>query len=134
MRIPGVRKIPAAAIGKPKFVTADMVKPGAVVIDVGINRLPPEAGGGLCGDVDFEAVKPIARAITPVPGGVGPMTIAMLLANTLTSAVAFRRRNRSIMSTENKSPLIGIVIKLRFRFRPTMQAAAVMLKRVWCPV
>jgi methylenetetrahydrofolate dehydrogenase (NADP+)/methenyltetrahydrofolate cyclohydrolase len=78
-----------AAIGKPKFVTADMVKPGALVIDVGINRLPPEAGGGLCGDVDFEAVKPIAGAITPVPGGVGPMTIAMLLANTLTSAERF---------------------------------------------
>ena len=78
-----------AAIGKPKFVTADMVKPGALVIDVGINRLPAEAGGGLCGDVDFEAVKPIAGAITPVPGGVGPMTIAMLLANTLTSAERF---------------------------------------------
>ena len=78
-----------AAIGKPKFVTADMVKPGALVIDVGINRLPAEAGGGLCGDVDFEAVKPIAGAITPVPGGVGPMPIAMLLANTLTSAERF---------------------------------------------
>jgi methylenetetrahydrofolate dehydrogenase (NADP+) / methenyltetrahydrofolate cyclohydrolase len=78
-----------AAIGKPKFVTADMVKPGALVIDVGINRLPPESGGGLCGDVDFEAVKSIAAAITPVPGGVGPMTIAMLLANTLTSAERF---------------------------------------------
>ena len=75
-----------AAVGKAHFVTADMVKEGAVVIDVGINRLPAEAGGGLCGDVDFEAVKPIAGAITPVPGGVGPMTIAMLLANTVKAA------------------------------------------------
>ncbi len=72
-----------AAIGKPKFVTADMVKPGAVVIDVGINRLPD---GTLCGDVDFENVAPIAGAITPVPGGVGPMTIAMLMKNTLKAA------------------------------------------------
>jgi methylenetetrahydrofolate dehydrogenase (NADP+)/methenyltetrahydrofolate cyclohydrolase len=59
-----------------------MVKPGAVVIDVGINRLP---SGGLVGDVDFDAVLPVAGAITPVPGGVGPMTIAMLLVNTLES-------------------------------------------------
>ncbi|MBI4741794.1 MAG: bifunctional methylenetetrahydrofolate dehydrogenase/methenyltetrahydrofolate cyclohydrolase FolD [Betaproteobacteria bacterium] len=72
-----------AAIGRPRFVTAEMVKPGAVVIDVGINRLP---GGKLCGDVDFEAVKEVASAITPVPGGVGPMTITMLLANTLEAA------------------------------------------------
>jgi methylenetetrahydrofolate dehydrogenase (NADP+)/methenyltetrahydrofolate cyclohydrolase len=75
-----------AAIGKPRFVTADMVKPGAVVIDVGINRLPPSEGGKLCGDVDFEAVKDIASLITPVPGGVGPMTITMLLANTIEAA------------------------------------------------
>jgi methylenetetrahydrofolate dehydrogenase (NADP+)/methenyltetrahydrofolate cyclohydrolase len=75
-----------AAIGKPRFVTAEMVKPGAVVIDVGINRLPPEAGGKLCGDVDFEGVKEVARALTPVPGGVGPMTITMLLANTIEAA------------------------------------------------
>ena len=67
-----------AAIGKPRFVTADMVKPGAVVIDVGINRTE----NGLVGDVDFENVKEIASAISPVPGGVGPMTIAMLLENT----------------------------------------------------
>ena len=67
-----------AAIGRPKFVTADMVKEGAVVIDVGINRTE----NGLVGDVDFEAVKDIASAISPVPGGVGPMTIAMLLENT----------------------------------------------------
>ena len=72
-----------AAIGRPKFITGDMVKPGAVVIDVGINRLPD---GKLCGDVDFESAKEVASAITPVPGGAGPMTITMLLANTLESA------------------------------------------------
>ncbi|MEZ6067946.1 MAG: bifunctional methylenetetrahydrofolate dehydrogenase/methenyltetrahydrofolate cyclohydrolase FolD [Planctomycetaceae bacterium] len=71
-----------AAIGKPRFVTADMVKPGAVVIDVGINREDDK----LVGDVDFEAVKEVASAMTPVPGGVGPMTIAMLLKNTLAAA------------------------------------------------
>ena len=71
-----------AAVGKAKFVTADMVKPGAVVIDVGMNRVD----GKLYGDVDFEAVKEVASAITPVPGGVGPMTIAMLMQNTLTAA------------------------------------------------
>ena len=65
------------------MITASMVKPGAVVIDVGVNRLP---GGKLAGDVDYEAVAPIASRITPVPGGVGPMTIAMLLANTVKSA------------------------------------------------
>ncbi|HSN63794.1 MAG TPA: bifunctional methylenetetrahydrofolate dehydrogenase/methenyltetrahydrofolate cyclohydrolase FolD [Azonexus sp.] len=72
-----------AAVGKPRFVTADMVKPGAVVIDVGINRLPD---GKLCGDVDFESCKEVAGQITPVPGGVGPMTITMLLANTIEAA------------------------------------------------
>lgn len=71
------------AIGKANFVTADMVKPGAVVIDVGMNR---DSEGKLCGDVDFASVEPIASAITPVPGGVGPMTITMLLRNTLTAA------------------------------------------------
>ena len=71
------------AIGKARFVGADMVKEGAVVIDVGINRLPD---GKLAGDVDFDAVEPIASMITPVPGGVGPMTITMLLKNTLTAA------------------------------------------------
>jgi len=70
------------AIGKAKFLTADMVKPGAVVIDVGINRTE----AGLVGDVDFEAVKEVASQITPVPGGVGPLTIAMLLHNTLSAA------------------------------------------------
>lgn len=72
-----------AAVGIAHFVTADMVKPGAVVIDVGMNRME---NGKLTGDVDFEAVEPIAGAITPVPGGVGPMTISMLMRNTLTSA------------------------------------------------
>lgn len=72
-----------AAVGKPKFVTYDMVKDGAVVVDVGINRLPD---GKLCGDVDFDAVSSVASLITPVPGGVGPMTITMLLRNTLTAA------------------------------------------------
>jgi methylenetetrahydrofolate dehydrogenase (NADP+) / methenyltetrahydrofolate cyclohydrolase len=72
-----------AAIGKAKFITADMVKPGAVVIDVGTNR---GEEGKLVGDVDFAGVSEIASAITPVPGGVGPMTIAMLLTNTLTAA------------------------------------------------
>ena len=72
-----------AAVGRAHFVTADMVKPGAVVIDVGMNRLED---GKLAGDVDFDAVEPIAAAITPVPGGVGPMTISMLMRNTLTAA------------------------------------------------
>jgi methylenetetrahydrofolate dehydrogenase (NADP+)/methenyltetrahydrofolate cyclohydrolase len=72
-----------AAIGRPKLVTASMVKPGACVIDVGINRLPD---GSLAGDVDFAAVKDVAGWITPVPGGVGPMTIAMLLENCLRAA------------------------------------------------
>jgi methylenetetrahydrofolate dehydrogenase (NADP+)/methenyltetrahydrofolate cyclohydrolase len=74
--------IVVAAIGKPRFVTAEMIKPGATVIDVGINRVE----SGLVGDVDYEPVSQIAGAITPVPGGVGPMTIAMLLANTLQAA------------------------------------------------
>ena len=72
-----------AAVGKAKLITADMVKEGAVVIDVGMNRDP---NGKLCGDVDFENVEPKASFITPVPGGVGPMTIAMLMRNTLTAA------------------------------------------------
>ena len=71
------------ATGRPKMITAEMVKPGAVVIDVGINRMDD---GKLCGDVDFESVKTVASAITPVPGGVGPMTITMLLLNTLEAA------------------------------------------------
>ena len=77
-----------AAVGKRNILTSDMVKPGAVVIDVGMNRIPDgEPGAGkLCGDVDFEAVKEVADYITPVPGGVGPMTITMLLVNTLEAA------------------------------------------------
>jgi methylenetetrahydrofolate dehydrogenase (NADP+)/methenyltetrahydrofolate cyclohydrolase len=72
-----------AAVGRPGTIKGDWIKPGAVVIDVGTNRLP---SGKLVGDVEFEAAAARAAAITPVPGGVGPMTIAMLLANTLTSA------------------------------------------------
>ena len=76
-----------AAVGRRNVLTADMVKPGAVVIDVGMNRNNSEGGNGkLCGDVDYEAVKEVASYITPVPGGVGPMTITMLLVNTLNSA------------------------------------------------
>lgn len=71
-----------AAVGKPKFITGDMVKDGAVVLDVGINRLPD---GSLCGDVDFDAIKEKASWLTPVPGGCGPMTIAVLMQNTLTA-------------------------------------------------
>lgn len=71
------------ATGKPRMITAEMVKSGAVVIDVGINRLPD---GKLCGDVDYESVKNVAGYITPVPGGVGPMTITMLLCNTILAA------------------------------------------------
>ena len=72
-----------AAVGRAKFITADMVKPGAAVIDVGINRT---ADKKLCGDVDYDAVEPVAGYITPVPGGVGPMTITMLMKNTLKAA------------------------------------------------
>ncbi len=78
-----------AAVGIANFITADMVKPGAVVIDVGMNRLPD---GKLVGDVDFENVEKIAGAITPVPGGVGPMTIAMLMKNTFTAAKNSKQR------------------------------------------
>jgi len=84
-----------AAIGRAEFVTADMVKPGAVVIDVGINRVPDatkKSGYRLTGDVHFPTVSPLASKITPVPGGVGPMTVAMLMKNTLK---AFRQHGRS---------------------------------------
>lgn len=77
--------IVVAAVGKPKYITADMLKPGVVVIDVGINR---GADGKLVGDVEFEGARQLASHITPVPGGVGPMTIAMLLSNTLDAAAA----------------------------------------------
>lgn len=83
-----------AAVGKPNFVTGEMVKPGATVIDVGINRI----AGKLIGDVDFAAVKEIAGAITPVPGGVGPLTISMLLDNTLKAA----ELQHGIEDVENK--------------------------------
>lgn len=81
--------IVVAAVGRPEMVKADWIKPGATVIDVGINRLPPEEEGGkgrLVGDVDFAQVSEVAGAITPVPGGVGPMTIAVLLRNTIVAA------------------------------------------------
>ena len=81
-----------AAIGVPRFIKADMIKPGAVVIDVGINRVDDPSGKSkLCGDVDFDAVKEVASAITPVPGGVGPLTITMLLKNTLLAAELWHR-------------------------------------------
>ncbi|MBP5289106.1 MAG: bifunctional methylenetetrahydrofolate dehydrogenase/methenyltetrahydrofolate cyclohydrolase FolD [Clostridia bacterium] len=79
-----------AAVGKPRFITRDMVKEGAVVIDVGINRTET----GLVGDVDYEGVEPLASKITPVPGGVGPMTITMLLQNTLTAAKRAAEREK----------------------------------------
>jgi methylenetetrahydrofolate dehydrogenase (NADP+)/methenyltetrahydrofolate cyclohydrolase len=82
--------IVVAAVGRPQMIKGDWIKPGATVIDVGINRIPaPERGEGktrLAGDVDYPAAAEIAGAITPVPGGVGPMTIACLLANTVTTA------------------------------------------------
>ena len=85
-----------AAVGKPQMVKGDWVKPGACVIDVGINRVAaPEKGEGksrIVGDVDFEAAARVAGAITPVPGGVGPMTIAMLMANTVTAAARAAER------------------------------------------
>jgi len=84
-----------AAIGRPRFVTAEMVKEGAVVIDVGINRVDDDSrpkGYRLVGDVDFDAVSEKASAITPVPGGVGPMTVAMLMVNTLKAAKAAAKR------------------------------------------
>ncbi|AZI36247.1 bifunctional protein FolD [Caenibius tardaugens NBRC 16725] len=90
--LPGVVRradIVVAAVGRPEMVKADWIKLGATVIDVGINRLPPEPGadkGRLVGDVDFAGVRDVAGAITPVPGGVGPMTIAVLLRNTLVAA------------------------------------------------
>ena len=83
-----------AAVGRPRLITANMVKAGAIVIDVGINR----EGDKLVGDVDFESVSEIAMAITPVPGGIGPLTIAMLLRNTLTAA--------KLQSLQNHNPRV----------------------------
>jgi methylenetetrahydrofolate dehydrogenase (NADP+)/methenyltetrahydrofolate cyclohydrolase len=95
--LPGVCRradVLIAAVGRPRLITTDFVKPGAVVIDVGQSRLTPEEAGnksGIVGDVDFAQVKEVASAITPVPGGVGPMTIALLLRNTLHAALALAR-------------------------------------------
>ena len=95
--LPGVCRradVLIAAVGRPRLITTDFVKPGAVVIDVGQSRLTPEEAGnksGIVGDVDFAQVKEVASAITPVPGGVGPMTIALLLRNTLRAALALAR-------------------------------------------
>ncbi|MCR4907398.1 MAG: bifunctional methylenetetrahydrofolate dehydrogenase/methenyltetrahydrofolate cyclohydrolase FolD [Lachnospiraceae bacterium] len=97
------------AVGKPMMVDAGYIREGAVVIDVGIHRLNPDENGGrkLCGDVDFESVKEKAGLITPVPGGVGPMTIAMLMANTLKAAAAScdsnRRKFRNALSEMRRS-------------------------------
>jgi methylenetetrahydrofolate dehydrogenase (NADP+)/methenyltetrahydrofolate cyclohydrolase len=82
----GQADIVVAAVGRPRLIGADWIKPGAVVIDVGINRIEENGRSRLVGDVDFDAVLPVASAITPVPGGVGPMTIAMLMHNTLLAA------------------------------------------------
>jgi methylenetetrahydrofolate dehydrogenase (NADP+)/methenyltetrahydrofolate cyclohydrolase len=91
--LPGVVRdadIVIAAVGRPNMVTGDWIKPGAVVIDVGINRIDVEVDGEtrskLTGDVDYESACEVARAVTPVPGGVGPMTITMLMFNTLRAA------------------------------------------------
>jgi methylenetetrahydrofolate dehydrogenase (NADP+)/methenyltetrahydrofolate cyclohydrolase len=82
----GQADIVVAAVGRPRMISADWIKPGAVVIDVGINRIDEDGRSRLVGDVDFNAVLPVASAITPVPGGVGPMTIALLMQNTVTAA------------------------------------------------
>ncbi|MFN3705362.1 MAG: bifunctional 5,10-methylene-tetrahydrofolate dehydrogenase/5,10-methylene-tetrahydrofolate cyclohydrolase, partial [Thermoflexales bacterium] len=97
-------EIVIAAIGKPCFVTADMIQPGAVVVDVGINRVDaPDQPRGyrLVGDVDFAGVSAVASAITPVPGGVGPMTIAMLLSNTLLAAQRTLKRQKLLEQDSN---------------------------------
>jgi methylenetetrahydrofolate dehydrogenase (NADP+)/methenyltetrahydrofolate cyclohydrolase len=86
--LPGVVReadIVVAAIGRPMMITGEMIKPGAAVIDVGINRIERDGKAKLVGDVHYESAAAVAGAITPVPGGVGPMTIACLLANTLTA-------------------------------------------------
>jgi len=87
--------IVVAAVGRPEMVKGDWIKPGAIVIDVGINRVDAEGGKAkLVGDVDFDSAREAAGAITPVPGGVGPMTIAVLLRNTLVSA--YRREGLAL--------------------------------------
>jgi methylenetetrahydrofolate dehydrogenase (NADP+)/methenyltetrahydrofolate cyclohydrolase len=81
--------VDVAAVGRPEMVPGDWIQPGAIVIDVGINRVAgPDGKGRLVGDVHFESASKVARAITPVPGGVGPMTIACLLKNTVEAALA----------------------------------------------
>ncbi|HYM54552.1 MAG TPA: bifunctional methylenetetrahydrofolate dehydrogenase/methenyltetrahydrofolate cyclohydrolase FolD [Solirubrobacteraceae bacterium] len=95
-----------AAVGRPRLIGPEFVKPGAVVIDVGMNRLTPEEAGnksGLVGDVDFAAAVEVASAITPVPGGVGPMTIAFLLRNTLLAA-RYQARLRTWLSEADRGP------------------------------
>jgi methylenetetrahydrofolate dehydrogenase (NADP+)/methenyltetrahydrofolate cyclohydrolase len=84
-RLCGQADIVVVAVGRPRMIGADWIKPGAVVIDVGINRIDDNGRSRLVGDVDFDAVLPVASAITPVPGGVGPMTIALLMQNTVTA-------------------------------------------------
>lgn len=86
-----------SAVGKPHFITGDMVKEGAVVVDVGINH---DENGKLCGDVEFAEVEPKAAAITPVPGGVGPMTVAMLMKNTVTAAELALEREEAVKNHE----------------------------------
>lgn len=92
----GQADIVVAAVGRPRMIGADWIKPGAVVIDVGINRIEDNGRSRLVGDVDFDAVRQVASAITPVPGGVGPMTIAMLMHNTLLAA----RQQHGLMAQE----------------------------------
>lgn len=91
-----------AAVGKEKIIKAEHIKPGAIVVDVGINRF---ADGSLVGDVDFEAVLPLCSAITPVPGGVGPMTIAMLLENTVLAHALHTEQHRNIHGIKTHSPV-----------------------------
>ena len=94
-----------AAVGRRNMVTADMVKPGAIVIDVGMNR---DEAGKLCGDVDFASVREVASHITPVPGGVGPMTITMLLMNTVESADRVLGKNQeSLGHAAGMAPVPG---------------------------
>ncbi|MBC8006441.1 MAG: bifunctional methylenetetrahydrofolate dehydrogenase/methenyltetrahydrofolate cyclohydrolase FolD [Prolixibacteraceae bacterium] len=103
-----IADILVVATGKPKMITGDMVKPGAVVIDVGINRMPD---GKLVGDVDFDSAKERAAYITPVPGGVGPMTITMLLANTVQSAERFAMKQGKSASDHISNAASALALK-----------------------
>ncbi len=127
-----------SAVGRAGFLTADMVKPGAVVIDVGMNR---NAEGRLCGDADFEAVSEVASAITPVPGGVGVMTITMLLENTLRAAEA--AAGARLTETCAISPRTGCFKRQSFPFTPSGSRNSrltlkfpydIMLNAAWCRV